>query len=590
MTNREKREAVMVMSDTGELAEAFEELAELSEIKGEVRFKINAYRRAAEVVRSHGEELLRLDEIKELRKYHGVGEGIAKKILEFKHGGSILKLEELKKEVPAQLKSLLKIPNLGPKRAKLVYDELGVRTVDELRAAAEEHRLADLPGLGQKAELNILEGIELMQAGSGRLLLQQAYRIQEEIAELMRERIPGLTVSPAGSLRRMKETIGDIDILVSSEESAAVMEAFCSMPNVDRVLMRGETKSSMVTRGGLQVDLRVVMPGEFGAALQYFTGSQSHNVHVREIAKKEGMKMNEYGVFRVAGGRRLAGETEEEVYGALGMELPPPEIREDRGEVEAARAGTLPVLLERGDISGDMHAHTAASDGVASLEEMRKAAEGLGYRYLAITDHAANLKVAGGLERDKLERQVEAIRKMNDAGDSPVTLLAGTELNIGNDGGLDYDESTLSLLDVVVASVHGGFKQDRERITRRIISAMRNPHVKVIAHPTGRLIGQRPAYDVDLRAVMREARETGTALELNAFPDRLDLSGEHLAEARELGVKIAMGTDAHRLEHLGFMLYGVATARRGWLGKGDVLNALDTHELLVWLWEGRVRR
>jgi DNA polymerase (family 10) len=578
-----------IMSDADKLAAAFEELAELSEIKGEVRFKVNAYHRAAEVVKSHGEELLRLNGVKELRKYPGIGEGIAKKILEFTSGGSISKLEALKEEVPVELISLLQVPNLGPKRAKLVYDELGVRTVDELHKAAEEHLLAGLPGLGPKAELNILEGIEHLQATSGRMLLHQAYAMQEEIAAMMSERIPGLVISPAGSLRRMKETIGDIDILVSSEDSISVMDVFCSLPNVDKVQLRGETKSSIVTRAGLQVDLRVVLPGEFGAALQYFTGSQSHNVRVREIAKKEGMKINEYGVFRIKDNRRLAGETEVEVYKALGMSFPPPELRENRGEVEAALAGKLPVLLEREDILGDLHVHSDASDGIATIEEMRAAAEGLGYHYLAITDHAAGLRVAGGLETGRLEKQVEEIRRLNDEGDSPVVLLAGTELNIGSDGALDYDDSILSLLDLVIVSVHGGFKQDREHITRRIVSAMRNPHVKVVAHPTGRLIGQRPPYEVDLYAVMKEARETGTALELNAFPDRLDLGDEHLAAAREQGVMISLGTDAHRPEHLAFMLYGVATARRGWLGRGDVLNAMDAGELLAWLWDGRER-
>ncbi len=578
------------MSDAERLAEAFEQLAELSEIKGEVRFKVNAYNRAAEVVRSQGEELLQLDEVKELRRYPGIGEGIAKKILQFKHDGVISKLEELKEEVPIELIAMLRVPNLGPKRAKLVYDELGVRTIEELRQAAQEHQLADLPGLGPKAEQNILEGIEHMQADSGRLLLHQAHRIQEEIMKLLQERVPGLTVSPAGSLRRMKETIGDIDILVGSNEQQEVMETFCTLPNVGKVLLRGDTKSTIVTRAGLQVDLRVVSPGDFGAALQYFTGSQAHNVHLREIAKKEGMKINEYGVFRVAGNKRLAGKTEKQVYKALGMACPPPEIRENRGEIEAARRGELPVLLERGDIAGDLHSHTKASDGIASLEEMRGAAERLGYRYLAITDHAANLKIAGGLEPDRLEKQVEEIRRLNDAGDSPVTLLAGSELNIDNEGGIDYEEDMLSLLDIVIASVHGGFRQDREQLTRRIVKAMQNPHVKVIGHPTGRLIGQRPPYELDLRAVMREARDTGTALELNAFPERLDLGDEKLMEARKLGIKISLGTDAHRPEHLDFMLYGVATARRGWLGKGDVLNTMDTVELLEWLWEGRSRR
>ncbi len=577
------------MGDVGGLAEAFEALAELSEIKGEVRFKVNAYHRAAEMVRSHGNELLEIDDVKGLRKYPGIGEGIAKKILEYKETGSISKLEELKEEVPVELISLLQVPNLGPKRAKLVYDELGVRTVDELQEAAEEHRLADLPGLGPKAEQNILEGIRQKKTISGRLLLSQAHHIQQEIIELMQVRIPGLDISPAGSLRRMKETIGDIDILVSSTQAQAVMEQFTTLPLVDKVLLRGDTKSSIVTRDGLQVDMRVVLPKEYGAALQYFTGSQSHNVRVREIAKKDGKKINEYGVFRVADDRRLAGETEEQVYRALGMACPPPEIRENRGEVEAALRGELPVLIEHADILGDLHVHSEASDGTASLEELRESAERLGYRYLAVTDHAANLRVAGGLDRDRLVSQIEAIRKMNEAGDSTVTLLAGTELNIDNDGGLDYEEDILAMLDVVVVSVHGGFKQDRERITHRIVAAMHDPHVKIVAHPTGRLIGQRPPYDLDLRAVMREARETGTALELNAFPDRLDLNDENLMEAREHGVRIAIGTDAHRLEHLAFMSYGVATARRGWLGRGDVLNTLHTEQLLEWLWKGRER-
>lgn len=580
------------MTDMGkvdELVKAFEEMAELSDIKGEVRFKVNAYHRAAEVVREHGEELLQLDDVKELRRYKGIGEGIAKKILEFKRTGTISKLEELKEEIPVELISLLQVPNLGPKRAKLVYDELGVRTIEELEEAAEAHRLAELYGMGPKAEQNILEGIRHLRTTTGRLPLHQAHRIQEEIISQLRERISGIALSAAGSLRRMKETIGDIDILAGARDTAPVMEAFCTLPGVERVLLRGDTKSSVQTSDGLQVDLRVVLPEEYGAALQYFTGSKEHNVKVREIAKKAGKKINEYGVFRVKDGRRLAGKTEEEVYRALGMACPPPELRENRGEVEAALQGTLPDLVELTDIRGDLHAHSEASDGIASLEEMRAAAEALGYRYLAITDHARNLRVANGLERERLLRQVEEIRELNARGDSPVTLLSGSELNIGNEGELDYDDEVLSRLDVVIASVHGGFRQSREQVTRRILAAVRNPHVKIIAHPTGRLIGQRAPYEVDLAAVMREAAETGTALELNAFPDRLDLCDENLMEARRLGVMIALGTDAHRREHLGFMLYGVATARRGWLGREHLLNTMDTQELLAWLWRGRER-
>lgn len=580
----------MLMGKEDELVRAFEEMAELSDIKGEVRFKVNAYHRAAELVREHGEELLRLDDLKELRKYKGIGEGIAKKILEFKRTGTISKLEELKEEIPVELISLLQVPNLGPKRAKLVYDELGVRTIEELQEAAEAHRLAELYGLGPKAEQNILEGIRHLRTTSGRLPLHQAHRIQQEIVAQLRERIPGLVLSPAGSLRRMKETIGDIDILASAQDPAPVMEAFCTLPGVDRVLLRGDTKSSVQTVDGLQVDLRVVLPKEYGAALQYFTGSKEHNVRVREIAKKAGKKINEYGVFRVKDKRRLAGATEEEVYRILGMACPPPELRENRGEVEAALEDMLPDLVELSDIRGDLHVHTEASDGIASLEEIRAAAEALGYRYLAITDHARNLRVANGLDRERLLRQVEEIRRLNAKGDSPVTLLSGSELNIGNEGELDYDEEVLARLDVVIASVHGGFRQSREQVTRRILAAVRNPHVKIVAHPTGRLIGQRAPYEVDLAAVMREAQETGTALELNAFPDRLDLNDENLMEARKLNLMVAIGTDAHRREHLAFMYYGVATARRGWLGREHVLNTMEVEELLDWLWRGRDRK
>jgi DNA polymerase (family 10) len=575
------------MSSVDDLSKAFQELAELSEIKGEVRFKINAYQQAAELVRSQGEEILQKDEIKELRKYRGIGEGIAKKILEFKNTGSISKLEELKQEVPLELISLLQVPNLGPKRAKLIYDELGIRSIQKLQEAAEDNRLAELKGLGPKAESNILEGIRHMEVTSGRLLLNEAHSIEEDISAHMQEKMPGLDISPAGSLRRMKESIGDIDILVSSREPVAVTKAFCLLPLVDKVLVRGETKTSVMTIKGLQVDLRVVLPGEYGAALQYFTGSQAHNVHVREVAKKAGLKINEYGVFRVKNNRRVAGATEEEVYGALGMACPPPELRENRGEVEAAMRGELPFLIERGDIRGDLHVHSESSDGTSTLEELREAAAARGYDYLAVTDHAGNLKVAGGLSEEALLEQVEAISRLNARKGSKVKLLSGSELNIDNQGDLDYDDDVLARLDVCIASIHAGFKQSRSRITGRIVEAMHHPQVKIIGHPTGRLIGQRPPYDVDMRAVMKAAVETDTALELNSFPDRLDLNDQHLMEAREMGVRIAIGTDAHRLHHLDYILFGVATARRGWLEAGMVLNTMRLKELMAWLRQGR---
>ncbi|MFW6113969.1 MAG: DNA polymerase/3'-5' exonuclease PolX, partial [Actinomycetota bacterium] len=574
------------MSKLDELSEAFEKMAELSEIKGEVRFKVNAYNRAAELVRSLGEEILEKESVKELREYPGIGEGIAKKILQFKETGNITRLEELKEEVPVELLALLKVPNLGPRKAKQVYEELGIRTIQELEGAAKSEQLSQLKGWGPKAESKILEGIHNLHSISGRIIISKAYSMEKEITSLLKERFPGLAINPAGSLRRMKETVGDLDLLVEAEDSGDIMKLFCSLPMVESVLLAGETKSSIRTKDGMQVDLRVVRPGEYGAALQYFTGSKAHNVRVREIAKRKGLKINEYGVFEIEGDRKIAGFTEEEVYRILEMEAPPPELRENRGEVEAALKGRLPNLVELSEIKGDLHAHTDDSDGANSIEEMREAAEALGYRYLAVTDHALGLKVAGGLDRETLLRQVDRIRELNARGDSGVILLAGSELNIDNQGGLDFDDDILTLLDLNIAAIHGGFGQTREQMTERILHAIRNPHVKVLAHPTGRLIGQRPAYEVDLRSVMKEAARTGTAMELNAFPERLDLNDEHLMEARQLGVKISIGTDAHRREHLGFMFYGVATARRGWLEGGDTLNTMEPGELLEMLWEG----
>jgi len=575
------------MNKIDELAQAFTYLAELSEIKGEVRFKVNAYERAAELIRVSGAEILEKEDIKELRQFPGIGEGIAKKILEFKESGTISKLEELKAEVPIALISLLQVPNLGPKRAKLIYDELGVQNIEELREAAETHRLAELRGLGPKAEQNILDGIEHMENISGRLLLHKAYEIQRDICSRMSEALPGLLINPAGSLRRMKETIGDIDLLVGCDDVHLVMNTFLSLPLVGRVLVKGDTKSSILTPEGLQIDLRVVRPQEYGAALQYFTGSQAHNIRVREIAKKAGLKVNEYGVFALEDNRCIAGDDEEGVYASLGLAYPPPEIRENRGEIEAAILRKLPALLELADIKGDLHSHSDWSDGRDDLEEMRAVAEAHRYRYLAITDHAIGLKIAGGLKKERLLEQVHKIRELNSRGDSPVILLTGSELNIDNDGNIDYDEEVLSELDVTIASVHGGLRQPREQITKRIMKAIRNPNVKIIGHPTGRIIDQRAPCEMDLEAIMREAAATGTALELNSFPDRLDLNDENLREARELGVKISLGTDSHRSRQLEFMFYGVATARRAWLEINDVLNTMEPDELLEWLWRGR---
>ncbi len=576
------------MGSVDELAGFFEQIADLDEIKGELRFKVLAYRRAAEAIRSIGDPILTLDDVKQLRQYAGIGEGIAKKISEYNRTGVITRLEELKDELPIELVSLLKVPNLGPRRARLLYDELGIRSVVDLQEAAEAHKVASLKGLGPKAETNILEGIKLMQAHAGRLLLPQAYQISEEIIAGLREALPGVMVEPAGSLRRMKDTVGDIDILATWPDASRLMEAFSSLPAVERIIARGDTKSSILTREAVQVDLRVVEADQWGAALQYFTGSQPHNVRLREIAKKRGLKVNEYGVFLVDHGDKLAGDDEEGVYETIGLQMPPPELRENRGEIEAALAGTLPSLLVREDIRGDFHAHTQASDGYASLEDMRKAAGAMGYAWLGITDHAANLRIARGLEKTKLQDQIAAIKSLNRK--AGPYLLASSELNIDNEGEVDYDEDMLEQLDYTIASIHGGFRQERGQLTERILRAMENPYVRIIGHPSGRVIGQRPPYDVDMEAVLRKAADTGTALELNSFPDRLDLADEYLQRAKQLGVKIALGSDAHRVEHLNYMFYGIATARRGWLEPADILNAMSLEQLLKWLHRPKKQR
>ncbi len=569
------------MGSVDELASLFEQIADLDEIKGELRFKVLAYRRAAESIRSIGDSILTIEDVRQLRQFPGVGEGIAKKISEYNRTGIITRLEELKDEMPIEIVALLKIPNLGPRRARLLYDELGVRSVVDLQEAAEAHQVAALKGLGPKAEQNILEGIKLMQAHTGRLLLPQAYHVSEEILTGLRQALPGIAAERAGSLRRMKETVGDIDILATWPDASVLMEVFCTLPVVERVIARGATKSSILTLEGTQVDLRAVEADEWGAALQYFTGSQPHNVRLREIAKKQGLKVNEYGVFRVEDGSKVTGADEVAVYRAIGLDCPPPELRENRGEFEAALAGNLPILVTQEDIAGDFHLHTQATDGYASLSELRDTASSLGYAWLGITDHAANLKVARGLEPSKLLEQVAAIRDLNRR--KGPHLLAGSELNIGNDGEVDYDDEVLAQLDFTIASIHSGFRQDRDQLTRRIIRAMENPYVRIIGHPSGRVIGQRAPYDVDMDAVLEAAARTHTALELNSFPDRLDLADEYLLKAKRLGVKIALGSDAHRYEHMEYMFYGVSTARRGWLEKEDVLNTMGLKALQDWL-------
>ncbi|HSL68504.1 MAG TPA: DNA polymerase/3'-5' exonuclease PolX, partial [Actinomycetota bacterium] len=515
------------------------------------------------------------------------GKSIAEKIVEYVRTGTFQALEELRTLIPDGVRAMLAVPGLGPKKAMKLYDELRISSLEELLDALHEGRLRDLKGFGPKTEENLLRGIQQMQRAGGRIQLGAALDLAEEILRELDALKEVRRCAYAGSLRRMRETIGDIDLLVASEKPGPVMDAFASMSYVAAVLAKGDTKSSILTTKGLQVDLRVVEPDVWGAALQYFTGSKAHNIRVREIAVRKGLKLSEYGLFRAKTGELIVAETEEEVYEHLGLPWIPPTLREDRGEVEAALRDELPKVLEERQIKGDLHTHTNLTDGVAPLEEMIAAARARGYAYYAVTDHAELLYMQR-MTKDKALAQRDRIRKLE--GDGEMAILHGSELNIQPDGSVDWDEEFLSGFDVLVASVHSHFNQSRDEMTKRIVQAMENPYVNIIGHPTARMIGRRPPIDYDLEEVFKAAARTGTALEVNSFPDRLDLNDENIMWARGFGVKFAVDTDSHSPVHLPFMRFGVATAQRGWLTKEDVINAWPLQKLKRFLAKGRDAR
>ncbi len=570
-----------------EVAAALLEYADLLSILSEDPFKPRAYEKAARAIAGYPADVTGLD-LKGLLAIPNVGGSIAEKVREFLDTGAIHALEELREQVPDGVRQLLSIPGLGPKKAMALYRELGIASVEELLDAVRDHRLAGLRGFGAKTEENILRGIQQMREAGGRVQLGVALDLAEELLGELKEVRAVRRATYAGSLRRMCETIGDIDLLVASERPVPVMDAFTSLPAVERVLARGETKSSVLTTKGLQVDLRVVRPEVWGAALMYFTGSKAHNIRVREIAVRKGLKLNEYGLFRARTGTLIVAETEEEVYRYLGLPHIPPTLREDRGEIEAALAGDLPDVLEARQVRGDLHTHTNLTDGLAPLEEMLDAASRLGYAFYAVTDHAPKLFMQR-MTDEKMLAQREQLRRLQ-ARYPRMTLLHGSELNIDPEGGVDWPAEFLAGFDVLVASVHSHFNQSKDQMTRRIVRAMENPHVHVIGHPTARLIGKRPAIEFDPEEVFRAAARTGTALEINAFPDRLDLKDEHILWARRHGVKFAVSTDAHAPVHLPFMRFGVATAQRGWLTRDDVINAWPLARLRRFLRKGRPER
>lgn len=560
------------------VAAILDDIGDMLDIQGESPFRVRAYHRAANSIRSLPDDVNVLARQGQLTSIPAVGEGLAERIEELLKTGQMTYYEQLKEQVPPRLLELMRIPGVGPKKAKLLYEELKVTTVDELLEAAKAHRIEGLKGMSEKTAENIIKGIELVRKSRERILLGEAYPLAERFVEILAGQSFVERADMAGSLRRMKETIGDIDLLTSSHDAGRVMEFFCSMPEVERVLAKGETKSSIIAKNGLQIDLRVVSPEQYGSALQYFTGSKEHSIHLRDIAKRRGLKISEYGIFDVKTDRRLGGDEEEDIYRELGMDMMPPTLREDKGEIEAALERKMPHLIELKDIRGDLQVHSNWSDGLSHIADLAREAQRLGYDYFALTDHAQRLRIAGGMTPDEIKRRRAEIAKVNEQfGD--VVVLDGVELNIASDGEVDYGDDILKAFEVVVASVHIGFGQSEEQITKRVITAMENPFVHIVAHPTGRIIGKRAPYAINLEKVYDAAARTGTILEINAFPDRLDLKDDHAREAKRRGVKLSIDTDAHISTHMPYMMYGVATAQRGWLEPADVVNTYPLQKL-----------
>jgi DNA polymerase (family 10) len=560
-----------------EIAVLFSRIADALEIKGEIGFKVIAYRKASRILEDLGEDIEKIAAEKKLQEIPGIGSGIAAKIEEYLATGRMKKYQEALSSVPESLLELLEIQNMGGKTIHLIQKELGVRNLGDLKKVIADGSMAKLYGMGEKKVENIRKGIEARQKVQERISIYEASSIADEVIGYLKKMPKIKRISAAGSLRRMKETIGDIDILASGKDGAKIIGYFAKYPKALRVLAEGDTKGSIVIKTETterQVDLRIVDDLEFGSALQYFTGSKAHNIKLRGMAKDQGLKISEYGIFR--GQKKLASKEEKDIYRVLGLPLIPPEMREDRGEIELGCEGKLPTIVDYSDIKGDLHIHSEWSDGNLSLREISELGRKMGYEYLAVCDHSQSVNYAHGLSPERLKRQIKEIDELNGALKG-IKLLKGTEADILQDGRLDFSDALLKELDFVVAAVHSGFKKN---VTERIVKAMDNPYVKTIAHPTGRLISGREGYDVDLEKVLEAARKKGKALELNAYFDRLDLNEFYLKKAKDLGIPITIGTDTHYAHGLAMMRFGVGIARRAWLGKEDILNTLSYSLLL----------
>ena len=560
-----------------EIAFIFNQIADLLEIQGANPFRVRAYRRAAMNIEGLADNIETIALNGTLRNIAGVGEDLATKIEEYIRTSRMEFHEQLKQEIPLGLAKMVEVPSVGPKTAKQIYDQFRIQTIEELEALCKTDKLLCVPGFKQKTIDNILRGIELYRRRRGNYLLGRVIPIATQLCKSLEASAE--RVAYGGSLRRMKEIVHDIDILAASTDVEKTMKTFLSQPFIEAVLAQGPTKASVRVQDDLQVDLRVVEPKSWGAAMHYFTGSKAHNIRMRERAIRQGLKLNEYGLFD-ANDKYVAGVREEEIFEKLGLLYIPPVLREDWGEMEAAAQGKLPNIVQLEDIRGDLHMHTTWTDGKYTTEEMVEAARRRGYKYVAITDHSKSLGVAGGLSDEDLMKHTDECRAL-DAKFSDIRVLAGTEVDIRQDGTLDYSDELLAKLDFVVASLHSGFKQDKASLTMRVVRAMQNPYVRVIGHPTGRLLGDREAYELDLDEIMKEAARTRTCLEVNSNFHRLDLNDTHCRKAREMGVRVMINTDSHSYDDLLNLPYGVATAQRGWIEKYHVLNAQPVEEMLA---------
>lgn len=566
-----------------EIAEIFNKIADILEIKEENPFRIRAYRKAASNIESLSTDVEELIKEKKLEDIPGIGKDLAGKIEEYTSSGKIKFYEDLKRKVPKGILEFMEIPGVGPKTAEVLYKDLKIRNTKELQMKAKAGKIKEIRGIKEKTIENILKGVNFLKKSEGRTPLNVALKISEGIIAKLKKLKDVIRIESAGSLRRRKETVRDIDIVVAAKKAKDIMNAFVNLAQVKEVLAHGLTKSSVRTAERIQIDLRVVEPESFGAALAYLTGSKAHNIRLREMGVKKHLKINEYGVFKVGTnkktahpqqGRKIAGRDEEQIYGCLNLSYVPPEMREDRGEIELAQKNKIPKLLEISDIKADLHIHSEASDGSLSLEEIAEISKKKGYKYIVITEHSKTLGIAGGLDEKELFKEMKKIDKINKELKN-FRILKGTEVDILADGTLDYKNDVLKELDFVIAAIHSGFKQTKDILTKRIIKAMQNKFVNMIAHPTGRLMGVRDAYAVDINKILKCARDTNTAIEINAYPDRLDLNDINCQTAKDMGVMLGISTDAHTREQFDNMIFGVYVARRAWLEKKNVLNTFE---------------